>query len=534
MSKTVCLTLRPMKMLPISVNRLVHTVPTNRSQSSKHNISLENSQQQKRLRGDSEIIARAHAPKDLNFDIRRKISKSNSSSKILSIIKSKSKKIKHSSVYGEAMKKCNELKDWKTTEFIMDMMLKSNIPFNVIEFNIFFNGMAKSDQPNKCLKYFKKMIYNYKITPDNITLPTLLKSCRWRGQYKLAEYYWNLIRHEYINVDTLKEAYTEMICVYSRAMQPAKATIIFKEYLQRVDNHEFQSNIAILGAYLNVFSNVADVNGMDTALELIKRRKIEINVVLISTMMNGYVKAKKPKLALDIWNRWMHEKSTPHEVCLALKCMALVQIIEIENKTANDFQIKLKAYNELQQTTEDLKKYGFQMNTIFAHCQLTAAIHLFYNVEPMQIVQVFDKLSKWVGYMTPRCKNTIDLHGYNLLEAQFLLRLVFGFRLKDILTTDAEMLTVIVGKGHHAKRSELKGNLRDFIMEELMKYEPSIGCMIDEDNSGRLLITKDQYLPYLKDEMNCAKHKLLHLSDDWFSPDNSLPIQINTNLLSKF
>ena len=132
----------------------------------------------------------------------------------------KNKKIKvlDASIYGKAMQLCTAKKHYHGIKKIMDIMLRQitdnngiqieNV--NAIVFNIFFNAMAKADEPDVAYRYFKIMTHDLNIMPDTIVLATLMKSCREQGRYNLAEIYWKLLE----NTDNINHFhYHEMISV---------------------------------------------------------------------------------------------------------------------------------------------------------------------------------------------------------------------------------------------------------------------------------------------------------------------------------
>ena len=58
------------------------------------------------------------------------------------------------------------------------------------------------------------------ITPQS-TFSTLIKSCRYQGQYELAETYWKLMENTY-NIKPNRFLYNEMISVYSKEIKLKK------------------------------------------------------------------------------------------------------------------------------------------------------------------------------------------------------------------------------------------------------------------------------------------------------------------------
>ena len=85
------------------------------------------------------------------------------------------------------MQKCTKLRDWKSVRKIMDSSLTSPLRPTLLQFNIFVDSMAKSDNPALCLKYFRIMQDKYTIEPDIVSFSALLKSFRRQGMITEAE-----------------------------------------------------------------------------------------------------------------------------------------------------------------------------------------------------------------------------------------------------------------------------------------------------------------------------------------------------------
>ena len=108
----------------------------------------------------------------------------------------------------------------------------------------------------------------------------------------------------------------------------------------------------------------------------------------------------------------------------------------------------------------------------------------------------------------------VDLHGFHLSTAQFVLRYVFGLRLNDLLEMmdDDNDLVIIVGKGKHSGQQK-GGVLKEFIVNELKSFDPPIECDKQSKDSGTILIEKAKLKPFL---VGNAADSLLWCFKDWF------------------
>merc|ERR1711969_111865 len=129
---------------------------------------------------------------------------------------------------------------------MMDSMLASRAvagSVSVVEFNIFFNAMARSAAPDSAQRsaaYFARMTDELRLAPDVVLFATLLKGCRGaRGTLcfaALALAYWRRMRSEF-GVEPNALCFTELIACCARANDPklAKlATSLFAQYIQRL------------------------------------------------------------------------------------------------------------------------------------------------------------------------------------------------------------------------------------------------------------------------------------------------------------
>ena len=170
---------------------------------------------------------------------------------------------------------------------------------------------------------------------------------------------------------------------------------------------------------------------------------------------------------------------------------------------------------EIERVVTELPKHGCKINHKFAFALLTASICVYHRTEPMEIIPVFDRVSSCMGYVFQNANTLdLDLHQFSPLTAQFALRLIIGFRLNDIIRDKRkDYVGIIVGRGRH--NANKRGALKTFVVEELSRYHPTIIAKTDEQNEGRLTIATRFLIPYLENESNYAKHKLLYPSGDW-------------------
>ena len=147
--------------------RLLHTTRSKLQQiyfDSKESAGIES----KQLRGQSPTISPIKPSKDdktIRYQLRL-LNKAKSSKQIIESLKFKMYTNSQNgyidkSVYGKAIQLCSDMRDYKATKSIMDLMLRriasqeQPVPDAVV-FTIFFNAMAKIHKPMICYQYFLK------------------------------------------------------------------------------------------------------------------------------------------------------------------------------------------------------------------------------------------------------------------------------------------------------------------------------------------------------------------------------------------
>ena len=461
---------------------------------------------------------------NINTDLVKKLNDSIDTKDIVNIIKSNLHTIEHIAVFGKAIQKCSWLKDWNAAHEIMKLAIDSGLDLNEIIFNIFLNTMAKSDSPELCVEYFHLMITKYHLQPDPITFSCVLKSFKTQRKCEEAEKVWHLMLNKY-NIKPDKFVLVEMLMIYARTEQIDKARILFDEYIQRVQNGELQVDAYVFHAYLNGFSRIGDIKGIQDVTKLMKQYNIELDEYMVSDIMRGFLIAEKYDKCLKTLQSYIDNGNIPNVHMMAMKCMALSNIILDMKRNRKSFKEKYEIFDQIKSIPNEFKQYGLKMQQFIVSIQLSSAIYLYHDNHPMEIVHLFRRFveKKLIGYKQYDENDNNYLLSFRMLHpvhAQFILRYLFAFRIGEILNSvgdEKDKIKIIVGKGKGSKHGAQK--MGPFIMKELLSWKPPIQSYVDEKNEGQIIIDKQQIMPYCEVKMNYARKRLMHGSKDWHIPE---------------
>eukprot|EP01084_Bolivina_argentea_P171004 296278_1 len=401
-----------------------------------------------------------------------------------------------SSVYINAMKLCGRFirDDSRPIHAIFHLLLKSNIELNTIHFNTFFNNVP-DDSPLLCTGYFRLMTKTHKLIPDIVTFHILIKGCKTQKRYRTAGKYWYLMKGEYgINPDN--GLYKEMIIIYALSHKTDRAQKIFDEYLYRIKKKELKLDWNVFKAYLNAFSSVGDIKGMKNAFKIIQNNGIHINSAIISDIMNGYLIGGHPEKTIRTFNEYVTSGQFTKMVnMLHIKCKALCEMIQNEACNKNNFDRKYELYSELLDTIyNEFPKYGAKISYRTTLCQLQGAIAVYGN-DNKEVIGIFESLvdKKYISYIVYYEDINIfgiDLHWPISVLAKFVLEYCIRFKLNELLSVN-DYFVIVVGKGlHSGGKDNKKGKFGEWVVNELLTYKPAIKCKYDENNKGRLIVSK--------------------------------------------
>eukprot|EP01083_Nonionella_stella_P300471 1025983_1 len=467
-------------------------------------MALNNSERSKRLRSKNAGSLSPHYAPKVNLDIQKALRSATNSNQVLQLIRSNASEIADASIYGKAMLKCNKLRGHECTMSLWNDLLKSGLKLDVVQFTIFFNGLCAIDKPEIIQKHFKLMIQKYELQPTLLTISVLIKSCRRRGLHEVAGKYWKLL--EIYKIKPNEILYTEIISVYSKALQKDKAIKMFKEYQKTIRNKELKYHFPTFAAYLTVFTRCGDLQGMHGVVEMIKTNGGYMNEIIYGDMMRGYITADEFEQTLETFDDMIRNEIKPTFTHLFLKIVALFRSMDRDKDILTKAE-KIQLHKDIEyELNNELSFYGVKMNPLLANVYLGATLVAYYDVDPMHIVKVFRRLCerKLMVYLRTNKDGTIsiDLSGFHFAEAQFIMRYILAFEIDQIVKRNqekgCEIVSVFVGSNAHVTVNNIKKNdLKCLVMNDLLNYDPRIQAVRSEEDEQRIDIHMDQLLTYV-------------------------------------
>lgn len=473
----------------------------------------------------------------VNQQIRELIRKSDSTQQILTIVNDHRDKIQfETETIRIAIESTNAMQHYSESTRLMDFFLtESRFQPTINEFQVLLDGLSTSGDYELCSKYLNLMINEYGITPNLSIFSAVIRSCKQRAVFDEAQRFWDLMVNEY-GIEPDERAYHELMSVHLRSGKKHSVTALFNEYLSRLKRNELSLSPPLFVLHLRNHCQFGDIQGMQSAVDLMTSFGIDIaNTPTISLyLVKGYFAAKRYEECLSTLDEMVRSGLTVKLSHLTLRGAVLLNMMR---DRVRDIEAKRDLHQEINRIFYvELKERGLRMSPFAWRLLLSAAIVCFHNFNPMKMVQVFEGL---VGdqriRFRKRCaltgKMAVDLHGFDKTTAQFVLRYLMAFELSDSRKYAEWMdhhgvldgyLVILCGKGLHSMgRPNHRGHLREFVMEELLRFDPPIRSEIDPDNTGQIKVHRSELIEYMKcdGEINYAMHRLAVPSEDWYITD---------------
>ena len=411
--------------------------------------------------------------------MRNKVFRCNTSKRVIHILTNRSNEINHSAVLSIGIKKCVYLKDYSGLDKLMDIIVNQYSHLvDVVNFNVYFDQIRKfQSNYHICVKYYNIMTTKLNIKPDKFTYSILIKLCLHQPLL-YQEFTMNLVDNliEYDNHMLDISLYVVLFKWCSKFELYHKADTIFNEYFLK---SEYVDEITIYNSYLNVYARKGDTYKMNNIINIMNDHDVKFNFTTYGTIMKYYINSKKYSKCLELY-----DDLNVNDSSLNLMKLIALQKLQIQYKILNDKDESTKYFNEAMNC--------FNVTYSFKKVKLLSNIVEYCDINPNNIIEYFEKNE--YKYLKRSNHNIlcIDLHLYNKLESQFILRYIFAFKLN--LFDSNHDLNIFTGYGKHQTKAY---SLKNDVKNEINSWNNITICVNSNDNPGLLLISKDIWVKFL-------------------------------------
>ncbi|ETO08324.1 pentatricopeptide repeat-containing protein [Reticulomyxa filosa] len=211
-----------------------------------------------------------------------------------------------SSVYSVAIKRCSELKQPNSFHQIIQLIHQQNISLNAILCSSILHYLGIWNKLELQKELFEQWFIHKQFTsnitsfgPTMITFNTMIKYCSKRGDIKRELHYFQLLVDHY-NLKPDSIACNSMLSAYVNSCDMESAEIIWKKIQNEPD---IQINIIILTSMLNVYAKCRKSKKTMDLLNYSQQPEyfISINEITCSVVMSGLLKDNKIDEMFDFY-----------------------------------------------------------------------------------------------------------------------------------------------------------------------------------------------------------------------------------------
>eukprot|EP01084_Bolivina_argentea_P279305 477494_1 len=279
-----------------------------------------------------------------------------------------------------------------------------------------------------------------------------------------------------------------------------KANALFTTYRHLADT-------PMINAYLNVFTKTGDIKDIDNVLNTFQNNGIDYkhNITLCENIMNGYFNASQYEKCIAFYKQTMKvennhcieaAKLEPTESMLKLKLLSHLTMFEKLYDRYTHNVAKLSHYYTINYMLAieipDPKFFEFEI-LLRAILKRNEPGWNYRNIIVLFINCVKRGKLHWVK------DGCVDLSNYCIITAQFVLRYVLAYKVKELLKNN-EYFYIIVGDDK---------DKMNFLLNELLQFYPKIAGIIDANDEAKIKIHRQHLEPYLLNN-NYAQVLLMH------------------------
>lgn len=489
---------------------------------------------------------------------RNHIHKFQSAYEILSFLQKNPSKY-DTSVYAEGIKRCNSLNinNCHTSQQIMQLMYKHDIPRSIITYNLLFRSFGICDEMHFLPKYFDFMIKD-EIQPNIFLATTILNGYKSRTDIKNVRKFWNLTIVKY-NLVPDKMLYTQLISIYARMGDILMCEQIFhtivkyshlslekkSEEEEKSLNGEIEIDHALCGALLSCYASIGNISKSLKLLSFMKSNSISFKTsIIFSNVMSCYLKNNECWKAIQLFNNAKYTRGVRiDDMLLNLYSTAYHKLLlhELQKNYSMDIHIsrelcvstskyfyvcnsqswKVNEYVNKILTdipNERENEYNIKrMSHYFGQLQLHTLMIIFthnydrnlmgkkdvnFLVKNQTMIDMFHLYcdEKYTRYWTID-GSRIEIHHYFKPVMEFVLRYIFYYEcnILQALLNKKRVISIVCGQKRHSKKNYMNEGepAIDFVHDLLLTFEPIIHSSVDEENRGVLVLDSNDVQKYL-------------------------------------
>ncbi|XP_065847218.1 pentatricopeptide repeat-containing protein At4g14820-like [Euphorbia lathyris] len=317
--------------------------------------------------------------------------------------------------------------------------------------------------------FFTSLMRDGCVRPDHITLLILLSACT-QLQYGTLIHAC-AIKLAFVSIQNVTNA---LINMYSKFKLMDAASILFYDLASRKD----------VVSYTVLINGYVDMGFIDLAAHIF-HQILHKDIVSWNLMIHAYIKAKRPKDALQLFNRMdvMPDQNTMVSLLAA-------------SATLSDLNYgrSLHVFINRNNVNQDVHLKTALIDMYFKCASVEEALVTFYKMERKDVVT-------WTAVI-----GGLSTHGYGK-EA---LSLFNRMEEQGIHPNEATFISVLTGCSHSGLVKE--GCLLFRRMAEVYKLQPNIehfGCLIDALSRAGLLHEADEFIELLRMDERLTAYKIL-------------------------
>eukprot|EP01084_Bolivina_argentea_P193878 332596_1 len=385
-------------------------------------------------------------------------------------------------VYINAIKRCNNLCDFKGALRIFDLMNKNDITQSIEIFNALIECLCDCDRIQLAYKYLNNM----EIKPNIKTFEIILSNCKYRiSLIDIAENIWKKMIFNYNMIPNINIC-NIMIGIYARLGDVYKAEIIWK-HLYAIKNINAETCAEMIYCYYIK----KDEKKLIEMQKFMKLNNIKMNASHYYGIIRYYLSIGKPHKVLLIFDEINKSMIDMNEQLLYQLCLTYLQLKE--------YNIIIKTLSGKFWTLFD---GNYDLNGLLFEAWLIKYEMDYLNDELICVFKQFGDSNKLTGYW---CKSDggmhmnediwwIDLHGIYRRRrmVKFILKYIFNIE-SEYIKKQLRMkqdIVVLCGKGVHS-HGPFHGNSKTLCEQELLSWSPPIKCKLYDKCDGCLVLNSD-------------------------------------------